>query len=219
MRISLKSNWEARVSEKGKIYSLRARDKALVDKIFDALHHEGKLSWTNESISFNYSVFCVWKNDANENSKGRIVENIRDLNAISQSDAYSLSLQGEIIVFVQECRYITVIDCASFFYQWRVHSSNRHKLTVVSYREQKSFNVVVMRYRNFIAYVQRQIDRLLRAFRSFVRAYVDDIVIAFATYENHVSHLQQIFQVLMKNNIFVKLIKTFIDYSIVQLLE
>ena len=219
MKIFLKSDWESRVFEKAKIYSLEARDKALVDKTFDVLHEKGKLFWINEFTSFKYLVFCVWKNDEKSVLKRRVVVDIRDLNVISQSDAYSLSLQGKIIIFVQDYRYITVIDCASFFYQWRVHLSNRHKLTVVSHRDQESFNVIVMRYRNFIVYVQRQIDRLLRASRSFARAYVDDIVVAFATLEEHLSHLRQIVQILVDNNIFIKLIKAFIDYSIVQLLS
>lgn len=77
----------------------------------------------------------------------------------------------------------------------------------------------MMNYQNSIVYVQRQIDRLLRAFRVFARVYVDDIVIVFATLEKHMKHLTQVFQVLMKNNIFIKLIKIFIEYSIVQLLD
>lgn len=72
-----------------------------------------------------------------------------------------------------------------------------------------------MRYRNSIVYVQRQIDRLLRAFRVFARAYVDDIVIVSTTLEKHVQHLIEMFQILVKNNIFIKFIKTFIEYSIV----
>ena len=111
------------------------------------------------------------------------------------------------------------MNCASFFYQWRVYSSNRHKLTVVSHRDQKSFNVAVMKYRNSIVYVQRQIDRLLRIFRSFARAYVDNIVIAFTTLKEHLEHLHQVFEMLIENNIFIKLIKIFVEYSTVQLLD
>ena len=47
----------------------------------------------------------------------------------------------------------------------------------MSHRNQKSFNVVVMKYKNSLVYVQRQIDRLFRAYRKFVKTYVDDIVI------------------------------------------
>ncbi len=176
MRIPLKSDWEARVSGKAKVYPLGNKDKELVDKTFDELHASGRMSWTNESTSFSYPVFCVWRNQDGER-KGRVVVDIRGLNALTQPDAYPLPLQADIIALLRDCPFITVIDCSAFFYQWRVHPLDRHKLTVVSHRGQESFNVAVMGYKNSPAYVQRQIDRLLRAFRQFARAYVDDIVI------------------------------------------
>ena len=154
MRISLKIDWESRISDKTKIYSLDAQDKTFVDAIFDQLHEIEKLSWTENSTSFSYFVFCVWK-IVNDERKSRVIVNIWDLNVITQSDVYSLSRQTKMIFVVMNCQYITIIDCSTFFYQWRVHSTNKHKLIVVSHREQKSFNVAVMSYKNSFAYVQR----------------------------------------------------------------
>ena len=218
MKISLKTNWKNKISEKIKMYFLRARNRALVDKIFDELHDLDRLFWINEFISFNYSMFCVWKN-VNEERKNRVVVDIRRLNVIIQSNVYSLSFQMKIISIVKNCLYITVVNAFVFFYQWRVHSDDRHKLTIMSHRNQKSFNVVVMRYKNSSVYVQRQIDRLLRAYRKFVRTYVDDIIIFSRIWQEHVNHLRQIFIKLINVNIFIKSIKAFIDYSSMQLLN
>ena len=104
----------------------------------------------------------------------------------------------------------------SFFYQWRVHSNNKHKLIVMNHRKQKSFNVVVIKYKNSFAYVQRQINRFLRKFRKFVRVYVNDIIIFFHIKTKHETHFHF---VLMKNNIFIKTIKTFLNYSNVSFLN
>ena len=145
--------------------------------------------------------------------------NIRDLNAITQSDVYSLSLQFDIISAVLECQYITVLNCSAFFYQWRVHSDDRHKLTVITHRDQESFNVAVMNYKNSSVYVQRQIDRLLRSFRAFAKTYVDDIVVHSNILQEHLAHLKQIFDMLRANNISIKSKKTFIDYPTVHLLD
>ena len=125
----------------------------------------------------------------------------------------------KIISIVKNCSYITVVNAFVFFYQWRVHSDDRHKLIVVSHRNQKSFNVVVMKYKNSFVYVQRQIDRLFRVYRKFVKAYVDDIVIFSRIWQEHVNHLRQIFIKLINVNKFIKFIKAFIDYSSVQLLN
>ena len=91
MRISLKSDWKQRISEKIKIYSLNKKNRKLVDEIFDKLHESDRLNWTNEFIFFNYSVFCVWK-EINDKKKNRSIVDIRDFNAIIQSNVYSLFL-------------------------------------------------------------------------------------------------------------------------------
>ena len=218
MRISFRTDWKNKISEKIKMYFLRTKNRVLVDKTFDELHDLDRLFWINEFTSFNYSMFCVWKN-VNEKRKSRVVVNIRRFNVIIQSNVYSLSLQMKIISIVKNCLYIIVVNAFVFFYQWRVHSDDWHKLIVVNHRNQKSFNVVVMRYKNSSVYVQRQIDRLLRAYRKFVKAYVDDIVIFSRIWQEHVNHLRQIFIKLISVNIFIKFIKAFIDYSSVQLLS
>ena len=59
MKISLKNDWESRISSKTKIYSLSIRDRRLINEIFDDFHDFDKLSWTTNSTLFNYLVFCV----------------------------------------------------------------------------------------------------------------------------------------------------------------
>ena len=219
MRISLKSDWKSRVFDKIKVYSLRARNRKLMNKIFDELHVVDKMFWINEFTFFFYSIFCVWKLDADDQRKKRIVIDIRDLNVITQSNVYFLSLQNEIIVAVRHCNYISIIDCFVFFYQWRVHSSDRHKLTVMSHKNQENFNVVVMKFKNSSTYVQRQIDRLFRQHKIYVRVYVDDIVIFSRIKKKHETHFRVVFQILKENNVSIKFIKTFLDYSSISLLD
>ena len=48
--------------------------------------------------------------------KGRTVIDIRGLNVVTQTDVYPLPLQSDLISSVKDCRYISVVDCASFFY-------------------------------------------------------------------------------------------------------
>jgi hypothetical protein len=128
------------------VYPLGTEDKKLIDQTFDDLQAKRRLKYTIESTSFSYLVFVVCKM-VNDKRKGRVVMNIRGLNFMMLSDVYSLPLQEDIISAVKNCNFLSVIDCASFFYQWRVHSSDRHKLTVVSHRGQETFQVTVMGYK------------------------------------------------------------------------
>ena len=218
MRISLKNDWKKRISDKTKVYSLDIKNRKLMNKIFDELHRVDKMFWINQFISFFYFCFCVWKTVENER-KNRVVVNIRNLNAITQSNIYSLFLQIDIIVVVRDCKYISVIDCSTFFYQWRVYSNDRYKLIVINHRDQKTFNVTMMKYKNSFVYVQRRIDRLFRKFRKFVKTYVNDIVIFSRSKIKHETHLRDVFKILVENNVSIKSTKTFLNYFFVFLLN
>jgi hypothetical protein len=104
---------------------------------------ESNLWWSSdkETIQTHNSVhiiqlfcFCNMKNDQWKR-KNRVMIDIRDLNSLILSNAYSLFLQSDIISAVTNCKFLSVINCAFFFYQWRVHFLNRYKLIVVSHRE------------------------------------------------------------------------------------
>ena len=216
MRISLKFDWKKSIKNKIKVYSLNLKDKAVIDETFDDLQRQNKLSWTTNATFF--SCFVIWK-DFSDNRKNRVVVNVRDLNAITQLNAYSVSLQSNIIQAISDCFFISVIDCSGFFYQWKVHSTKKHKLTIIIHREQKNFNVIVMRFRNSSIYVQRQIDRILRFSKNFAKTYIDDIMIFFKSLKDHLLHLRNVFDILKSNNISIKSTKSFIDYFSVSLLN
>ena len=109
MRIFLKINWENRVFDKTKIYSLNVKNKKFVDNIFDDLYRTSKMLWTNQSTFFLYSCFCIWKN-VDDKRKNRVIIDIKKLNAIIKFDVYLLFLQNNIIVVVKKCNYISIID-------------------------------------------------------------------------------------------------------------
>ena len=69
MRISLKFDWKNKIFDKIKIYSLKTKNKTLMNNIFDELYWTKKFFWINESTLFSYLIFCVWKNVINENDE------------------------------------------------------------------------------------------------------------------------------------------------------
>ena len=212
MRIPLRADWESKITGKPKVYPLGVRDRAVVDKVFDKLQAQGRLEYTKQPTPFCFPVFVVRKGD-----EGRPVVDIRALNQVTIRDAYPLPPQSEVIGLVSGCLYVTCVDGASFFYQWRAHPEDRWKLTVVTHRGQETFNVPMMGYCNSPAYVQRQTDRLLRPF-PFAKGYVDDIVIFSRTLEEHLAHLRQVFTLFRQVGVVLKPSKSFVGYPNVQLL-
>ncbi len=119
MSIDLKLDWADKIKS-NKIYFLESNEKVLINEIFDNLHAKDKMKWSIKSISFEYSVFVIYRTimkDEKSIRKNRVVMNIRELNAIIVFDAYSMSAQTNIIVAVTECQYISVMNVLDYFYQ------------------------------------------------------------------------------------------------------
>ena len=214
MPIPLKDGADPKPS---RVYPLGERDRKIIDDTFDKLHDQGKMVWTSYPTKFSYPVFVVWRN-LPKGPKGRAVIDIRGLNKITEPDTYPMPLQSDVISAVAGYKFITVVDASGYFHQFRVQVADRHKLTVVSHRGQEQFNVAIMGYKGSPPYVQRQTDRMLRPFRAFARAFVDDIVIFSNTLEEHVSHLRQIFAMFKQRNVSLSPDKSYLGFPSVTLL-
>lgn len=133
-------------------------------------------------------------------------------------DIYPLLLQSDIIPTVRECTHLAVLDAASFFYQWKLHPDFRYMFTVVTHRGQEIFQVPIMGYINSVAYVQREIDNILRSICDWARIYVDDIICRARSLDDLLSKLCIFFEIFVTYNISIKPTKTFLNYPDVGLL-
>ena len=97
--------------------------------------------------------------------------------------------------------------------------TNRHKLTIVIYKENEQWNVAIMSFQNNLVYVQRQINRIFRVFYFFVKIYINNIVIFNHNLEKHLRYLNQIFVLFVKFNIVLKSSKTYLKYFTISLFE
>ena len=220
MKLSLRDDWQSRLpkTNRAKIYPLGIKDRAVVDETFDDLQRQGRLEYTTKPTPFSYPVFVVWKTLPNGKRKGRAVVDIRGLNDLIVPDVYPVPLQSDIIAKLIGCTHLSILDAMSFFYQWLVHYDHRYMLTVVSHRGQETFNVPIMGCMNSIAYVQRQIDKILRPIRDFAQAYIDDIVTGSKSFMEHVTNLRKLFLLLTEHNIAISPTKTFLNYPNINLL-
>jgi len=129
------------------------KDRELIDEVHDKLHDQQRMEWSQEPSPFGFPVFVVWKNVEGKR-KGRVVVDIRGLNKITLTDAYPMPLQTDITSAVAGCQYITTVDATSFFHQFRVRSTDWHKLSVVSHRGREQYNVALIGFKNAPAYAQ-----------------------------------------------------------------
>jgi hypothetical protein len=219
--MKIKTIFEAN-SDACRVYKFETENQIVIDKEFDVLHALSKMKWAFESILYVYSVFVVWTTThlmrKSSTRREKVIVNIRDLNKIFEHDAYFMLLQSDILSKTQSCLYISIMNCTTFFHQWRVTISDRHKLIVVTHRETKQWNVDVMSHRNTDAYVQREMNNILRKY-SWVKTYIDDVIVFSKTLKKHLEHLNQLFALFETLNITLKTKKTYLEYSSISLLE
>ena len=203
-----------------KQYSQTEASKKVIDEIFDKLHAQGRMEFSTRHTPTAYPVFVVWTDkvvDGKVTRKGRVVVDLRTLNNITEPDLYPVQQQEDMLMRISGKKYLSAMDAASFFYQWRIHPRHRHKMAVISHRGQELFRVAIMGYVNSVAYVSRMMANILRGL-DFVVVYVDDIIVYSDTFEEHIRHLEAVLRRLREYNITISPGKTFLGFHDVDVL-
>ena len=90
---------------------------------------------------------------------------------------------------------------------------------MITHRDQKQFNVEIMKFKNTSSYVQREIDNIFREFKEFCRVYIDDIIIFSKTLNEHIEHFHKIFELFDRLHISLSSTKSFLEYLTIQFLN
>src|SRR5436190_6561458 len=96
---------------------------------------------------------------------------------------------------------------------------NHKKFIIVSHCDLKTASVALMYYQEFLSYAQCMMNMILCSHKFFAHCYIDDIVIFSKTLENHLQHLNMIFNLFNRLEITFKKIKTHLDYLSIILLD
>ncbi|EAQ91761.1 hypothetical protein CHGG_03696 [Chaetomium globosum CBS 148.51] len=214
MRVKLRPGWHETLPKKCRIYPMNAEDRGVVKDTIGKLESGGKATKTRFQVPFSFPVFVVWRTMPDGTRKGRMVVDIRMLNKIVLPDAYPMKSQDDIMARLANAKYITILDAVAFYYQWLVDPRDRWVFTMNTPEGQYTFNCVVMGYRNSNAYVQRQMNLLLKHIDA-ADAYCDDVAIGsrkFDTDDGHLAHLRRVFDALRRRNISIGPSKSFIAF-------
>ncbi|RWA03570.1 hypothetical protein EKO27_g11536 [Xylaria grammica] len=198
-------------------YPLSRKDMKVLNEIHDNLHNKDRMEWVSEPTPFAHPLFVVWRT-VHGVEKGRVVNDLRNLNRIAVPDNYPLPLQANVINALKGKKFITIVDATGFFHQFSVHPDYRDRFTIISPRGLERSKVALMGFRNTPAYAQRFMDKLLRDYDHYCKAFIDDICIFSNTAEEHAEHLTKMFALFKSKNIAINPKKSFIGYPSVELL-
>jgi Reverse transcriptase (RNA-dependent DNA polymerase)/RNase H-like domain found in reverse transcriptase len=137
----------------------------------------------------------------------RMVLDMRLLNAKEKQDPYPLPNIAEVMLQAAGHKFYFKGDIVAAFENLGVHPDDRHKTAFICSRGIYEWLVMSFGYINAPAHWQRYIDTILLPVRQFCRAYMDDLVVWADTYEEYVSRVKQVLQILRQTKLRLKLRK------------
>jgi len=78
--------------------------------------------------------------------------------------------------------------------------------------------MVFIRYTNSLLYTQCFIDKTLKLYYGYYRAFIDDMIIFSDIFKDHCKYLKMIFSLFEEKNININLEKLYIGYLFIELL-
>ena len=189
---------------KQRAYNCPPDDQEFIKKEIEAMESKGII---RESYGpWSSPVVLVPKKD----SRKRICIDYRKLNAITERDVYPLPTINEILNSFNGASWFTSLDLASGYWQVAVKEEDKKKTAFITKYGTYEFNVMPFGLTNAPATFQRLMDKILRPYiNKFVVVYLDDITVYSRTFEEHLEHVQLVFQILKDANLKLNLAKCY----------
>jgi hypothetical protein len=172
--------------------------KEELDKMIEAdVIQPSKSSWISP-------VVLVPKPDGST----RFCVDYRKLNGITERDRFPLPRIEDCVDSLEGKKYYSTLDCMSGYWQIPLELASRKYTAFITPFGVFEFKVMPFGLSNAPAAFSRYISRLLGPFHfDFVVIYIDDIAIYSKTLEEHLKHLEIVFQTLRSANLKLKLTK------------
>ena len=134
----------------------------------------------------------------------RLCVDYRSLNQVTQDDRYPMPRVEELLEQVGKASYITTLDLTKGYYQVSVCPCDREKTAFMAPMGKFQFTRMPFGLKGAPSTFQRLMDVILAPCSDYARSYIDDIVIFSSTWSDHMRHLRDVFQRLIKAGLKAK---------------
>jgi hypothetical protein len=140
-----------------------------------------------------------------KNGEWRMCIDFRDLNKVTCKDPYPIPRCDELLQGGHKGKYFTALDFDQAYHQILVTPRSREKLSFVCHSGQYEFLKMPFGITNGPAIYQRMINKLIQGMDpDKVFAYIDDIMIATETFEEHLELIAELFKRLERAGLKIK---------------
>lgn len=177
----------------------RRRSYRIPERLLPKLKEEVEVMLQLDVIEQSTSEWCspivlVPKKDGSL----RFCIDFRYLNSMSKCQSYPMPRIDELLEKVGNSKFISTIDLSKGYWQLSLAQETKELTAFTTPFGLYQFKVMPFGLQGAPATFQRLMDQILRDVPQFAAAYLDDVVIFSQTWEDHVTHLQQVLR-LLKN--------------------
>lgn len=183
-------------------YHYNPAQKEEIEKQIHEMLHKGWIQFS--SSPFSSPILLVKK----KTGDWRLCVDFRHLNALTIKNKYPLPIIDEILDELFGASWFTSLDLSSGFHQIRLKSGEEFKTAFQTHHSHHEYKVMPYGVTGGPATFQGIMNVILAPLlRKCVVVFIDDILIYSSTYTEHISHVQQVFEILQQHKFFVKLSK------------
>jgi hypothetical protein len=135
------------------------------------------------------------------------ITKVISLNKITKVISFPLPLIDDLLALVGKAKWFTRMDVKSGYYQIEVKESDKEKTAFLCHKGLFEFNVLPFGLNSGPGLFSELVTEVLQGLDEFSAAYIDDILVFSETYEEHLKHIEQVFQRLRQHKLKLKLIK------------
>ncbi|GFX23844.1 retrovirus-related Pol polyprotein from transposon 17.6 [Trichonephila clavipes] len=148
-------------------------------------------------------VTLAYKKD--EGKRSRLCIDYRKLNEITRKDSTPVPLIDFVIDNLTHAKFFSTLDLTSGYWHIKIHEKDAEKLAFTTNFGLYEWLRLPFGWKNSPAVFQRTIRQILQKYQlTFALNYFDDIIIFSQSWEEHLTHLDTIFQICKKENIKLK---------------
>ncbi|RDD35996.1 Retrovirus-related Pol polyprotein from transposon 17.6 [Trichoplax sp. H2] len=120
----------------------------------------------------------------------------RKLNAVTKINAYPLPRIDDILDTIGKAKFITTLDLSKGYWQIPVEESSKTCTAFTTPYGLYEFNVMPFGLHNAPATFQSLVNKLFAEHHEYVAVYLDDIVVFDMVWDEHLAHLEIVFEIL-----------------------
>jgi len=178
----------SQIATRSKAIPMNAKEMKQCQEEIQDLLQKGMI---RESTS-PWACFAFYVNKHSEIVRGvpRLVVNYKPLNKALAYDSYPIPKSSVILSQVSQSKIFSKFDCKSGFWQIGIKEEDKYKTTFTVPQGHFEWNVMPFELKNAPSAFQRAMDKNFQGMETFLKVYIDDILIHSANIPEHLQHLK-----------------------------